>query len=174
MTVSRHRLAALVLSLLVATPAAAQQGAPAGAPAADRAQLERQLRQRVGRTVQTRLQLTDAEMARLQRTNSSFEGRRRALAADERALRFAIGQQISAGDRADQDSVSRMIDRAIAIQRQRLDLVAQEQRELSSFLTPVQRARYLDLQERLRRRVEELRRRQRRGGGGGDPSAPGR
>ena len=82
---------------------------------------------------------------------------------------------IAAGDRAVQDSVARMIDRAIALQRQRLDLVAQEQRELSSFLTPVQRARYLDLQERLRRRVEELRRQQRRAAGGAaDTSAPGR
>ena len=166
MTPLRRGVAALALALLGASSAGAQRSPSAGAPSADRARLERQFRERVGRTVQARLQLTDAQMARLQRMNSSFETRRRSLAAEERSLRFSIGQQIAAGDRADQDSVARMIDRAIGIQRQRLDLVAQEQRELSSFLTPVQRARYLDLQERLRRRVEELRRQQRRGQAG--------
>ena len=175
MTTLRRLLAGLAVAALVASPAAAQDSARTRdrSGPGDRAQLERQLRERVGRTVQTRLQLTDAQMARLQKTSASFEGRRRALVAEERQLRMGLAAQLAAGDRADQAAVAQQIDRAIAIQRERLDLVAQEQRELAAFLTPVQRARYLDLQERLRRRIDELRRGQQRRGPGGRRGAPG-
>ena len=44
-------------------------------------------------------------------------------------------------------------------------LTEAEQRALSDFLTPVQRARYLALQENLRSRVEQQRGRVRRGPG---------
>ena len=172
---TRRTLIFAALALLGAGSAGAQDSADLRTVAtpAERAQLERQLRQRVGRAVQARLQLSDAQMARLQSTNQLFEGRRRALIAEERQLRAGIAEQFAAGDRADQAAVAKFIDRAIAIQRERLDLVEQEQRQLSSFLTPVQRARYLDLQERLRRRVEELRRGQQRGGPGGRRLLPG-
>ena len=165
MTAVRRLAAAAALLLLNALPAAAQDSGGVSRPAAgaDRARLEQQLRQRVGRVVQARLRLTDEQMARLQRTNQSYEARRRALVTQERQMRLAIREQLAAGDSADQKRVAGLIESAIRIQRQRLDLVEQEQRELSAFLTPVQRARYLDLQERLRRRVEELRRGQERG-----------
>lgn len=175
MRAMRRALALGALAVLGAAPALAQDSGRPRTPAtpAERAQMERQFRQRVGRAVQARLQLSDAQMARLQKTNQSFEGRRRALLAEERQIRAGIAEEFAAGERADQTAVAKFIDRAIAIQRERLDLVEQEQRELASFLTPVQRARYLDLQERLRRRVEELRRGQQRGGPGGRRMAPG-
>lgn len=167
--ISHRGVAAAAAALLLhASPAGGQNDARSspGSPRVERAQLERQFRRRVGQAMQTRLQLTDAQMARLQRTNQTFETRRRALVAEERQLRANIRAQLSAGDGADQTRVADLIDRAIRIQRQRLDLVEQEQRELSAFLTPVQRARYLDLQEKLRRRVDELRRGQERRGEG--------
>lgn len=174
--VTRTMLGAVLTLLAGALPLPAQDSVRTAGrgDTAERAQLERQLRQRVSHAVQARLQLTDAQMARLQQTNRTFEGRRRKLVAEERQLRLSIAQQVAAGDSADQKSVARSIDRAIAIQRARLDLVEQEQHELASFLTPVQRARYLDLQERLRRRIEELRRGQQRRGGGrpGFPAGP--
>jgi hypothetical protein len=49
------------------------------------------------------------------------------------------------------------------VQRRRLELATEEQRELAAIMTPVQRARYLALQETVRRRADEMRRR--RGGG---------
>ena len=175
MTGVTRRLLVFAVALLGAAPLAAQDSARPrrAADSADRAQLERQLRQRIGHTVQARLQLTDAEMVRLQKTNQSYESRRRKLVGEERQLRQSIARQVAAGDSADQKLVAQYIDRAIAIQRERLDIVQQEQRELSTFLSPVQRARYLDLQERLRRRVEELRRGQQRRGGGARRAAPG-
>jgi hypothetical protein len=46
----------------------------------------------------------------------------------------------------------------VQLQRQRVELFAQEQRDLAQFMTPLQRARYTALQEQVRRRVEQLRR----------------
>lgn len=167
-------IAGVAIALLTALPATAQNSAGRAPPPtpAERAQLERQYRQRVARAVQSRLQLSDAQMARLAKTNATYDPRRRALAAEERELRAGIARQFAAGDAADQAAVEKAITRAIAIQRERLDLVEREQRELADFLTPVQRARYLDLQERLRRRVEELRRGQRLHAGNGRRPAP--
>ena len=65
---------------------------------------------------------------------------------------------------ADQDKVSRMLDELVAVQRQRLDIFAREQRDLASFLTPVQRAKYATLQEGLRKKVEQLRQRRQENG----------
>jgi hypothetical protein len=165
----RLAIAALGVALtLIPGPARAQD---TSAPRGDRAQLERQFRQRAARVVQQRLGLTDAQMARLQATNQKFEGRRRAMVAEERQIRGDIRAQLAAGDTADQQRVAALIQRAIRVQRQRLELVEQEQGELATFLTPVQRARYLEIQERLRRRVDELRRGQehRRGAARGRP-----
>jgi Spy/CpxP family protein refolding chaperone len=40
------------------------------------------------------------------------------------------------------------------VQRQRLELQQKEQTELSEFLTPEQRARYIGMMEQLRRRIQ--------------------
>jgi hypothetical protein len=49
------------------------------------------------------------------------------------------------------------LDDLLALQRQRLELVGAEQQELSRFLTPVQRARFLALQERALRAAQRAR-----------------
>jgi hypothetical protein len=59
-----------------------------------------------------------------------------------------------------------------------VDLVAREQKELGAFMTPLQRAKYMALQEQVRRRFEQMARAQRGGrnpqksGGRGRPGAP--
>ena len=161
----RRAALALALAALSLAPASASAQGGGAPPARDRAQVEQQVRQRIGRFVQERLQLTDPQMRQLQQTNRRFEEQRRALVRDERDVRIAIRDQLASGDRADQKRVGELIDRAIELQRRRLDLLQSEQKELATFLTPVQRARYLDVQEKVRRRVEELRRRGAQGGG---------
>lgn len=173
-TVTRWALAAAsaVAVVLVHPPGASAQqrgGGETGGTPRERAELERRFGQRIGRAVQERLQLTDAQTERLRRSNRSFEEQRRALVAEEREVRLALRAQLAPGATAQQERVSELIDQAIHIQRKRLDLVESEQRELARFLTPVQRARYLDLQERLRHRVEEIRRGH-PGRGGGAPT----
>jgi Spy/CpxP family protein refolding chaperone len=117
----------------------------------------------VVRLLRERVGLNDEQMRRLAPVNQRFDARRQALFREERELRQALRRELS-GQTADQGRVSSQIDQLFALQRRRLDLAAEEQRELASFMTPAQRARYLALQETLRRRAEEMRRR--RGGGG--------
>ncbi|MFL5576182.1 MAG: hypothetical protein ACJ79S_09485, partial [Gemmatimonadaceae bacterium] len=175
---------ALALALATAAaPAAAQASGGAGAKQGGsppsgprRARLEQQVRERFGRVVQQRLGLTDAQLSRLAQTNQRFDGERRALFQRERQVRLALRDEVGNEGAANQQRVDELIRSAIQIQRQRLDLVEREQQELAGFMTPVQRARYLDLQEKLRRRVEQLRSEQRGAGSEGrvgDAAAPG-
>jgi hypothetical protein len=48
-------------------------------------------------------------------------------------------------------------------ERERIDLTEAEQRDLAKFLTPVQRARYLGVQEQMRRQMDQMRARGREG-----------
>ena len=68
---------------------------------------------------------------------------------------------------ANQATVSAQVDRMLGIQRQRLELVEAEQKDLAKFLTPVQRAKFLALQNQMRERVEEMRQRPGAGRGAG-------
>jgi hypothetical protein len=141
--------------------AAAQRG-PGTGPRGDgppRAQMEQQLRRRLWEIAKQRVGFTDAQMTQLERTSRTYDERRRALAAEERAQRVTLRQQLLLGDASvDQDLVARALDRLHQLQRDRIDLLIAEQRDFAAFMTPVQRARYAALQEELRRRVDSLRR----------------
>lgn len=128
----------------------------AGIKQQPRQQLEARLRQGLWRVTKRRVGLDDAQMSRLTQTSQRFEVRRRALAVDERQQRQTLRAEILAGDGANQDRVAEALDRLLALQRQRIDLQVEEQREFSAFMTPLQRAKYAALQEQVRRRVEKL------------------
>jgi Spy/CpxP family protein refolding chaperone len=144
------------------------QGTPRGE---HRTEVERRFRERLADAVKRRLDLTDLQMKQLAESNQRFVQQRQGLFQRERELRRSIRRELTA-DAADSSRLSGLIDQLIGVQRERLDLLAAEQRDLARFLTPVQRAKYLDLQEQLRRRVEragERRRGERAGPSGGPP-----
>ena len=137
--------------------ATASAQARARTPAAQgrqRAELEDQLRQRMGATVKQELRLTDTQVARLQTANQRVDARRRPLVQRERQLRLTLRAQLVRGEAADESAVASALDELLTVQRRRMELIEAEQRELAGFLTPVQRARYLALQENWRRRIE--------------------
>ena len=121
--------------------------------------LEERLRERTGQMVQRRLELNEDQMKQLQASNRQFEKQRGDLIAREREIRRDLRAQMLA-DKPDQNRVSQLLDQSLQLERQRLDLVQGEQRELAKFLTPVQRAKLLAIQAELRRRSQELRDRQ--------------
>ena len=130
-----------------------------------RAALEQQVRERIGRVVRERLRLTDEQMRQLQDVNQKYERQRLDLVRQEREARVALRRELVDDATANQATVSAQVDRMLKIQRQRLDLVEAEQRDLAKFLTPVQRAKYLALQNQMRERMEEMRQRQGAGRG---------
>ncbi len=161
----------LVTSLFVAAAAASAQGAGRAqsaepkAPGAQRLQLEQRLRERTGEIVKRRLALTDDQMTKLQSTNLQFEQQRVDLLRRERQTRQALRAQLLSGDSANQARVGQLLDQSLMLQRQRIDLVQNEQRELARFLTPVQRAKYFGLQNEMRKRAQALQNGQMQGGG---------
>jgi Spy/CpxP family protein refolding chaperone len=56
----------------------------------------------------------------------------------------------------DQDKIAQYLDRLVQGQRKRADLLEAEQKEFATFLTPLQRAQYFALRERMDRRVQEM------------------
>lgn len=145
-----------------AQPKAAQPQAQAGVRAQarapqDRAQLEQQIRNRIATQLKNQLKLTEDQFTKLQATNKRFEEKRRLLVEQERDARMSMRDLILAGDTTNQAKVSGALDKMMQIQRQRFELVEQEQKELAGFLTPMQRARYLGMQEQMRRRMDEFR-----------------
>jgi hypothetical protein len=160
---SRGVLASAMLLALSTHAIAQAQGAGSG----ERAAAQQQIRQRFARLLRERVGLSEDQLRRLAPVSRSFEARRQTLFREERGVRHGLRRELS-GTSADQARVAAQIDQLLALQRRRLDLAAEEQRELATFMTPVQRARYLALQELMRRRTEEMRRRR---GGSGSPRA---
>jgi periplasmic protein CpxP/Spy len=160
--------ARLLLIVALALPlagevAAAQGGArrreriAAQGGALPRQQLEQRVRTGMARVVKQRIGLTDDQMSKLRVASTRYDARRRDLVRAERKQRVALRAQVLAGQNADQAQVAASLDGLLQIQKQRIDLQIEEQRQLAEFMSPVQRARYAALQEQIRRRVEGLR-----------------
>jgi protein CpxP len=162
---------AVIAMIAAGTPLAAQARRLPPSAAADttdtvlvparRRQLEQMVRARWLAVVRQRLQLTDAQLARLQETNRHFSNQRQQLNRAEHGVRAEMRGQLTGVATADDKRLAVLIDSLLDIQRQRLEIVQAEQRELAMFLTPLQRVRYLALQEQLRQRVEALHQRAR-------------
>lgn len=172
----RRRILIVLGALLVgaaawSVPAEAQQQRQQAVSGVQRDSLEARVRQRMGQVLKNQLGLTDEQLRRLQATNRRFEGQRRALFMQEREVRAGIRTEVEAGDTTRNAQISTLLDRMLQIQRQRMDLMEAEQRELATFLTPVQRARYFGMEEQIRRRMTEMRD-QREATPGRRPGAP--
>ena len=151
----RRLLGLSALSLfLVSTVANAQ---PVTSPAnPNRAALEQRFREQSAKVAQKRLGLTDAQLAQLAQSNARFAPQQNQLVVQERQTRQQLRVEMTAGNQANQQHVSALLDDALRLQKQRIALVEAEQKELATFLTPVQRAGYLALQAQVRRRAQEL------------------
>lgn len=173
---SRNMFALATLALLVTTAegARAQQSRESREPAreqsrdrapdrpraetpAQRDSLEMRVRRRMAEMMRTHLGLTDDQMRQLHASNRRFEGRRRALYDQERGIRSELRTELRSADTTRQAEIGTLLDRMIAVQRQRVDLMEAEQKELSNFMTPLQRARYFGMEEQIRRRMGEMR-----------------
>jgi len=148
------RLTTLALSLGAA--AAFGQPVRGGNTQANRPALEQQFRERVARLAQQRIGLTDAQMAQLGQSNARFAPQLNQLAAQERETRRQLRLEMTSAGEPNQQHVSDLLDRALQMQKQRISIVEAEQKDLARFMTPVQRARYIALQQQFRRRAQEL------------------
>ena len=170
MTLRRVVWVGFVSLALGAQVAVAQGGPPVGQPPAGgtrgmrphdprRQELEKRFQQRVENMVRQRLQLTDEQAVKLREVASRAEESRRILRRDEMRARQSMREELLSGDNSNEARVVELLDQMPRLERRRLELLEQEQREISRFLTPIQRARYFALQDELRRGMQELQRR---------------
>ncbi|HYC50142.1 MAG TPA: hypothetical protein VEB19_03435 [Gemmatimonadaceae bacterium] len=127
-------------------------------PPEQRAQLEAQLRREYTRVVRQRVGLSEDQMAKLEPINQRFANARRTLQLQERDTRVSIQRALrdSAATR-DSAALSGLLQRLVDVQKRRVQLVEDEQRELAAIMSPLQRARYMAVQEQMRRRVDQRR-----------------
>ncbi len=128
-----------------------------GDTSARRDSLQARVQARMAQVMRTQLGLNDDQVRRLQATNRRFEGQRRELFERERRVRIELRAAIELGDSTQNAKIGPLLDQTLQLQRQRLDLLEAEQRELATFLTPLQRAKLYGLEEQMRRRMQEMR-----------------
>jgi hypothetical protein len=158
----------LSLTVLLAPGLAAQQGdsARVRSDTAEAGRLRAKIESTFTRRVQQDLNLSQDQAAKLRTTQERFGARRRDVMQQQMERRRALETQMQPGVAANSDSVRKLMD---GIQTGRADMLKIEQdqdREMSGYLNPVQRARYQQMRERLMQRVGEVRM-ERRGEGRG-------
>jgi len=160
------RTIAVAATLLAPVLAAAQRGAgranrlngpPGGMPP----------EQQIARMLNQRLELSDAQLPKMQETLRHFQARRSALGAEEVQMRRSMRDMICSGDTTRGAEMTKLLDQWYDVGRRRLQMQEEEQRELSAFLTPYQRAKYIGFEEQFSRVIED--RLAGRGGRGGAP-----
>lgn len=169
----RSAVGCLLLLAMAVLPAGAQTVAPQQGRAGqrreqgERAVMERRLQERIDNVIRTRLALTDDQFRQLRVVSSRTESDRRALRREEMSVRTELRKQLLAGDAVSETRVAELLDQMPRLERRRIELMEQEQRELAKFLQPSQRARYFAVQDELRRTLQEGQRR--RAGADGGP-----
>ena len=151
----------VLVGLVAAAPARAQDTGPDD-PA--RAQVLRQrIEDRFAARVKEQLGLNDEQLAKLRTTSITYGGRRRDLAAQERAIRSSLADQMRPGVAANQDSVSKLTDALVNLRSSYAQTFRDENGEMARYLTPVQRSQLLAMRERFMRQIQEIRQARRAG-----------
>ena len=133
---------------------ATQDTAVAG-PMAER--LRQQIEERFGERLSQELGLTDDQSVKVRGILASWAVKRRNLEREERQLRNQLSAAMRPGVAANDQAVTRLVDGVLAGRGAMVQTFRDEMAELGTVLSPVQRAQYLLLRDRLLQRVQELR-----------------
>jgi Spy/CpxP family protein refolding chaperone len=149
-----------LLLFLVGPALAAQQPADTdgGLPAQ---RLRQQIRQRWNVQVRRQLDLTDDQAAHLRATEERFFEQRREIQQRQRAVLQGLRAQLQPGVAADPDSVLKLMDARAQNRAAIAQLDRDEDNEMARYLSPIQRARYQLMRQRLQERIAEMRRQRR-------------
>jgi periplasmic protein CpxP/Spy len=124
-----------------------------------RAIMERRVEARINQIIRTQLALNDEQFKQLRDVSARVEVQRRALRRDEMATRSELRRQLLDSQPANEARIAELLDQLPKLERRRIDVLEQQQRELARFLSPSQRARYFALEDDLRRNLQESQRR---------------
>ena len=111
--------------------------------------------------VRTQLGLTPDLATKLQATEDRFAAQRRDIAQRQRGVQEALRGQLQPGVAANADSVRRLMDAHDQNRATLAQIDRDEDQEIAGYLSPVQRARYQIMRQRLEDRIAEMRRQRR-------------
>jgi len=146
----------LVVALAGLTEPLQAQAGQRGRPQ-ERMELEAEIRRSFTRVVRQQVGLNEAQMRALSGVTEKYAADRRRLQMQERSVRMGLQRMLRGDVTPDSAAVETALRQLIAAQKRRVELMEAEQRELAAFMTPVQRARFMALQEQMRRRLEHRR-----------------
>ena len=155
---SKYVLLSLVVLLAPSLSAQQRDTVEAG-------RLRAQIESTFTRHVQEDLNLSQDQAAKLRATQERFGARRRDVMQQQMERRRALENQMQPGVAADSARVRNLLDGIQAGRGEMVKIEQDQDREMSGYLTPVQRARYQQMRERLMQRVGEMRMERREGRG---------
>lgn len=135
-----------------------QDGRGPGRQGPEAERLRMQVEERFGQMVKTQLELNDQQMERLRTAMRANQDRRRDLGRREMDLHRAVQGQMQPGRAANNDSLNRMLEQLGRIRVERAESDNTFLRDLN-FLTPVQKARFMMMSQRMEERMREVRER---------------
>lgn len=149
---------ALWMLVLAVVPALSAQEPPAPPPDSGAERLRGEIERRFAERVKADLGLTEDQAAKLRATQGRFGERRRVLMRRQFEHRQGLQRQMQPGVAANPDSVRVHMDALQAGRAESVKLEQEEDQEMAKYLTPVQRARFQMMRQRLVDRVQDLRR----------------
>jgi Spy/CpxP family protein refolding chaperone len=103
------------------------------------------------------LNLNDDQARQLQASDRKFTQQRNQVLQSERQARLGLKAEMDSNGTRDQAKIDGYMQQLVAAQHRRADILEAEQKEMSGYLTPLQRAQYQALHEQLNKRVVQLR-----------------
>lgn len=161
------RPAVVALGLMAALALPAESQRPGDPP--PRGDLEAELRRGFTRAVRQRVGLSEEQMRKLAPITQKYATERSRILLDERQARMELGRILRDSVPADSAKLEGLMGRMLDAQKRQLQLQEQEQKELATIMSPLQRARFLGLREQMRRQMEDRRRGRGEGMGGPPP-----
>ncbi len=148
----------MMVLVLVAAPILARGQTPTDSLGGDseRMQLRQEVRERWRAHIRQNLNLTDDQANKLFATEDRFDATRRPLQQRQGGIARDLNQQLQPGVAANGDAVTRLMKER-EDNRLKLDQIDRdEDREMTGYLTPVQRARYQRQRQIFRERIRDL------------------
>ena len=146
----------LIAALAIAPVAVrAQDSLEVEGPRAER--LRALIEERFTERLALELGLSDEVAAKTRGILQGWAVKRRALERDERRNRAQLATAMRPGVAASDQVVTRLVDAILSGRQAYVQTFRDEMTELATVLTPVQRAQYVLLRDRLMQRVQEIR-----------------
>ncbi len=116
---------------------------------------QRAARHAIERVIRSQVQPTDAQMTQLRAIDAKFEPQRVKLVRAEMVVRRQLREAMLDSTNVDEARIGELLDQMVSFPGKRAAVFEAEQKELSTVLSPLQRAKYQAIQEHLRRRIEQ-------------------